>query len=261
MQDADECLKSGDLKGARAALVEALRAQPNDPRTRIFFFQLLAILGEWDKAETQVRALAQVTPDAQMLATVYGLAIAAERERAKVLAGEAPCYVHMESEWLGDLAKAFEAYAQGDGAAGDAAREQAFAKVPQSTGTFNGRAFSLIADCDGRFGPSFEAIMSGRWGLIGFDQVAEMKSEGPIDLRDLVWLPVEISFRSGYSAAALLPVRYPGTEAVGDDAMRLAHSTEWRDGVCGQVGIGQHLWFVEDGTELDILSLRRIVMG
>lgn len=261
MQDADECLKSGDLKGARAALVEQLRVQPNDPRTRIFFFQLLAVLGEWDKAETQVRALAQITPDAQMLATVYGLAIAAERERAKVFAGAAPCHVHLESEWLGDLAKAVEAYARDDGAAGDAARELAFAKVPTATGSFNDRAFTMIADCDGRFGPSFEAIMAGHWGLIGFDQVAEISSEGPIDLRDLVWLPVEIAFRSGQSAAALLPVRYPGTETAGDDEATLARSTDWRDGASGQVGIGPHLWFVEDGTELDILSLRRIVMG
>ncbi len=119
----------------------------------------------------------------------------------------------------------------------------------------------MIAACDGRFGPSFEAIMAGHWGLIGFDQIAEIKSEGPVDLRDLVWLPVEISLRSGHSAAALLPVRYPGTEVAGDDALRLARSTDWWDGPSGQYGIGQHLWFVEDGTELDMLSLRRIVMG
>ncbi len=131
MQDADEYLKSGDLTGARAALVERVRAQPNDPRNRIFFFQLLAVLGEWDKAEVQLRALAQITPDAQMLATVYGLAIAAERERAKVFAGQPPCYVHMESVWLGDLGKALEVYAKGDGTAGDVARDAAFAKAPR----------------------------------------------------------------------------------------------------------------------------------
>jgi protein involved in temperature-dependent protein secretion len=258
MQDADERLKSGDLAGARALLIEQVRARPDDPQFRMFLFQLLAVLGEWDKAEIQLRALARIAPDAQMLSVVYGQALAAEKERAKVFAGQVPCPVHLASDWLEKLAQALSAYASNDAVSGDALRDEAFSGAPEMTGEWNDQAFTQIADCDGRFGPAFEAIVAGQWGLIGFDQVAEIRSEGPKDLRDMVWLPVEIAFRSGQAAAALLPVRYPGTEQAGDDDLRLARSTVWRDGPSGQEGLGQHTWFVEDGTELSILSLRNL---
>ena len=104
MQDADERLKSGDLAGARALLVEQVRAQPADPQSRMFLFQLLAVFSEWDKAEIQLRALARIAPDAQMLSVVYGLALAAEKERAKVFTGQALCPVHLASDWLEKLA-------------------------------------------------------------------------------------------------------------------------------------------------------------
>lgn len=45
MSDADELLSTGDLGGARAALVELVRSQPADEQARMFLFQLLAVTG------------------------------------------------------------------------------------------------------------------------------------------------------------------------------------------------------------------------
>ena len=73
-----------------------------------------------------------------------------------------------------------------------------------------GRKFGWIADVDPRLGPCFEAIVAGKWGLVPFEAISRIKTEGPRDLRDVVWLPVEMALRSGQSAAALLPARYPG---------------------------------------------------
>lgn len=94
-----------------------------------------------------------------------------------------------------------------------AARDAAFDAAPDTPGAFNDEAFAWIADADARFGPAFEAIIGGRYGLQPFDQIASITSEGPRDLRDLVWYPVQIAFKSGQSVAGFLPARYPGSEA------------------------------------------------
>jgi type VI secretion system protein ImpE len=261
MEQADRLLSSGDLAATRAALVQGVRENPGDLRARMFLFQLLLLTGEWDKAEAQLRALAQTSPDAQMLSVVYGQAIAAEKVRAEAFKGKSPFVCLMgQSPWLTRLADALGALTRGDAAKAQALRDQAFDEAPDTPGCWDETPFKQISDGDARFGPAFEAVVGGRWGLIGFDEILQIKSEGPRDLRDLVWLPVEMIYRGGHSAAALLPVRYPGTEACDESAPRLARSTDWRDGALGAEGIGQRLWFLDDGSELGLLSLRRLAM-
>ncbi len=88
-----------------------------------------------------------------------------------------------------------------------------------------------------------------------------MTSEGPKDLRDLVWLPAQIALTSGQSAAALLPARYAGSESAEDSAVRLGRTTEWRETAAGVEGLGRRIWTTDTGAEHDILSLGRLVMG
>jgi len=262
MEQADRLLASGDLGGTQSTLVQGVRENPGDAGMRMFLFQLLLLTGEWDKAEVQLRALAQLSPDAQMLAAVYGQAIAAEKTRADAFAGKAP-FVSLRgrSSWLSDLCGALAALSRGEGREAEALRDKAFDEATETPGHWGETAFKRISDSDSRFGPAFEAIVAGRWGLIGFDEISSIRSEGPRDLRDIVWLPVEMTFRDGQSAAALMPARYPGTEAADDDAVRLARSTLWRDGALGGEGIGQRLWFLDDGSEFGLLSLRNLAMS
>lgn len=257
--DADQLLRAGDLDGARRALVEVVRAKPADEQARMFLFQLLCIAGEWDKAHNQLNLLAQLSPEAQMLSVAYGQAIAAERERAQVFAGAARLKLLVASEWAEGLADAIEHRASGRVAEGDAARDRAFEDAPDTPGSLDGLRFDWIADADSRFGPAFEAIIGGRYGLVAFDTVAGISSEGPKDLRDTVWYPVQLAFRSGQSVAALLPARYPGSETADDATERLGRATGWRDTAWGQVGSGQHLWALSTGGDRDLLSVRRLV--
>jgi protein involved in temperature-dependent protein secretion len=262
MEQADQLLKAGDLAGARAALVQDVRERPQDERARMFLFQLLLVTAEWDKAESQLRALAQLSPEAQILATVYSQAIGAEKIRAQAFAGAAPCPVLIDSgPWMEKLIRAFEAFARGAAGEGETLRGEAFEIAPETPGQWDDTPFGQLADCDGRFGPALEAIVGGRWGLIGFDAISKIVCEGPKDLRDVVWLPVEMSFRTGQSAAAFLPVRYPGTETAADDQLKLGRATIWRDGPSGQEGLGQRLWFLDDGAERGILSLRHVAFS
>lgn len=257
MDDADIRLRAGDLEGARAALVEKVKANPSDPGARLFLFQLLALAGDWEKARNHLNTLAKLSPEAQMLSVVYNQALTAEAERAEVFAGRAKAPV-LRGAWAEGIAAALQHYANGDTEAGDAARDEALDQAPDTPGEADGTRFEWIADSDSRFGPTFEAIMHGRYGLIAFSEVERLESEGPKDLRDMVWYPVQIHFKEGQSVAALLPARYPGTEASDDSAERLGRSTSWKEQAGSEVGSGQHLLTLSTGDEVGLLSLRNL---
>lgn len=253
MDTADDLLASGDLDGARRALVEAVRRDPGHVPTRQFLWQLLAVQGDWDKARAQLATLAQLSPEAQMLSVVYGQAIDAEREREAVFAGTVRAHVHASIPWVDEVAESLKIEAEGRATDAAAVRDAAFAAAPDTPGEIDGEAFDWIADADPRFGPCLEAIIGGRYGLLPFEAVEALVSEGPKDLRDIVWYPVEITLRAGPRIAALLPVRYPG---LGDEAAeRLARATAWRD---TGAGIGQHLLALSAGEERGLLSVRSL---
>lgn len=258
---ADSLLRDGDLSGARAELVDRVRKAPGDAEARMFLFQLLALTGEWTKARAQLSALAQLSPEAQMVSVAYGQAIDAELMRAEVFAGRAPVSLLVKSQpWTEDLAASLTHAIAGRNDEAEAARGRAYDAAPDMPGTIDGLAFDWIADADGRFGPCLEAIIAGKWGLIPFDALEKIRSKGPQDLRDLMWYPVEIGFRSGQSVAGFLPVRYPGTEASGDNAAILARVTNEVETTQGTRLTGQRLLALSTGDDLDLLSLRALDM-
>jgi type VI secretion system protein ImpE len=226
----------------------------------MFLFQLLAVCGEWDKAGAQLRALASLSPEAQMLAAAYNPLIAAEKLRAAAFKGEGPVSVLVaSSDWVDVLSQSFAAQSAGRLEDAQALRDAAFEAAPAVPGACNGQRFGWIADADSHFGPCLEMIVGGRWGLVPFEAISELSTEGAQDLRDLVWLPVQLTLRSGQAAAAFLPVRYPGSEA-GSAAVRLAKVTEWRDEGQGERGLGQKLLAFDTGDDVGLLALRHLQM-
>lgn len=260
MPTADEQLAAGDLEGARAALVDTVRKSPADQSARLFLLQLMLISGEWDKAISQARTLVSLDPGAEMLSVLCNQLIAGEREREEAFAGRAPFKVLVPtSKWVDDLAGALTAWAAGDLERAESLRAAAFDEALETPGDCDGRRFDWIGDADPRFGPCLELIIAGSWGLLPFEAISAINSEGAKELRDLAWLPVTLELRSGQSAAAFLPTRYPG--AAGESAqLRLARGTEWRDSPFGSLGAGQRLLALSDGEEVPLLSLRRLTM-
>ena len=161
--------------------------------------------------------------------------------------------------WAEGVARSIAMLGRGETEAAIAARDEAFDSAPDMPGTLDGVKFDWIADADGRFGPTLEAIIAGKYGLIPFDEVARITSDGPRDLRDTVWYPVQMALKSGQSVAALLPARYPGSETAEDDAVRLGRVTNWIDTDWGQQGAGQRLWTLSEGDDRGLLDLRELV--
>jgi len=257
--DAQTLLQSGDIAGARALLAAQLRMEPGNPQARQFFWQLIALHGEWEKAGSQLQALSTAEPKAMMMAGVYNQALAAMLMRDAVWAGrERPQSIVGTEPWVDGLLDALHATAV---QAPDADQRvmAALDAAPASPGSLNGVAFGWIADADQRFGPMLEVIVGDQYGFLPFAAIKRVKAKGPEDLRDLIWLAADIELRSGQTSAAMLPVTYPGTGGSGQAQLLLARATDWQDRGGVECGLGQHL-LSTDGPEIGVLELRELII-
>ena len=258
--EAEQLLRSGDIAGARAWLAGELRRSPANVQLRQFFWQLVALEGEWDKADQQLRALAAAEPKAMMLGSVYSQAIAAMKTRDAVMSGQLrPQSIVGTEPWVDGLLDALHAHMMGSPDAG-ARSDVALEAAPATPGSLNGDPFEWIADADLRFGPVLEVIVGENYGFIPFAALKRIKVAEPADLRDTVWLPVELETLAGQTSMAFVPVTYPGTIASKDAALILARRTDWVELNGGEVGLGQRL-LATDGPESAILALRDVRFG
>ncbi len=257
----EEHLKSGDLSAALAALQDKVRADPADPRLRIFLFQLLCVTGDWKRAITQLKLSAEMDEAATMMARTYREAIICEVYREKVFAGEKEPMIFGEpEEWLALLIEAQKLLGQGKVSEAADLRARAFEAAPACSGEADGQRFEWIADADMRLGPVLEVIVNGRYFWLPFAQLNKLEFEEPADLRDAVWTAANLTLSNGGELPALIPTRYAGTVTKGDDAAKLARATEWEDaGAETFVGIGQRL-FATDQADIALLDLRVLQM-
>jgi type VI secretion system protein ImpE len=258
---ADELLKAGDIAGARAQLIEQVRANPSDEKVRMFLFQLFAITGEWEKSKSQLEVLARLSPEARMLASVYNQCLAAEAERAAIIAGKRPAPFHHDVAWGADLAAALQAGGEGDFAGAEARRDAAFAAAPATPGTLDGEAFEWLADADARFGPCLEAIIAGNYGLMPLCALEGLEISAPVDLRDTVWAQAQFALRDGPRFAGFIPVRYPQSEASDDPQIVLGRSTEFSESDAGVIGHGHRLLTTSEGLDVPLLNIRTITFS
>lgn len=253
---AELLLAQGDPQQALQQLTQRVRGAPADAGQRVFLFQLLAVLGQWQRAADQLRACRELDAGNAALAQTYGVLLQAEASRAKVFAGEAmPRVIGEPAPWIALLLQALQLDAQGHADQADALREQAFEQAPASSGELDGERFAWLADADPRFGPCMELVLDSGYVWVPFERIAELLFEAPSDLRDTVWASVEVTWRNGGSALGFVPVRYPGSEGAAP-ALQLARRTEW-GGAQGQTGLGQRMW-ATDGAEYALLDVRHL---
>lgn len=258
---AEERLKAGDIDGALEALQDRVRKNPADPKLRIFLFQLLSVIGNWTRAITQLKVSAEMEPMALPMAQTYREGIICEVYRAKVFAGEkSPVIFGEQVDWIAPMMEALLLQAKGEAEAAAALRAQAFDTAPATSGTLNGERFEWIADADMRLGPLLEMVINGKYYWVPFTALKSVKAEPPEDLRDSVWMPVNIELAGGAEMVALIPTRYPGTAEDGSAAERLARETTWSDiGAETFVGRGQRLLATDSG-DTAIMDLRELVL-
>jgi len=256
---AEAAVRAGDPQQALASLTAAVKARPADPKLRVFLAQLLCVLGQWQRAHTQLNVVADMNPSAQPMREMVGHALRCELLRAAVFEGRrSPMVFGQPEPWLARLIESLLQSAQGQHELAASLAAQAFDEAPATPGRLDGEPFEWMADADSRLGPVLEAMVNGRYYWIPFQNLARVSFEPPTDLRDSVWLPAQLEFANGGEVIAMIPTRYPGSEASTDGAILMARRTEWRDaGHDRWTGLGQRV-LVTDQGEHDLLSVRLI---
>jgi type VI secretion system protein ImpE len=261
MSQAEQSFRAGRLAECLQELQSEVRSASADPKRRIFLAQLLMIMGQWDRALTQLSVIRDLDASALPMVTAYRSAIECEVLRAQVFNGARSPLVFGDPEpWIAALLSALTLQARGETAEAVAVRSRALEEAPASAGTINGKAFAWIADADLRLGPVLEVLLNGAYYWVPMHRIKSVVIEAPSDARDLVWLPAHFTWINEGEALGFIPTRYPGSELSEDDAIRLARRTEWRpisEGV--DSGLGQRL-LATDSEEYGLLEVREILL-
>ncbi len=258
--DAEAALRSGDPKIALQHLSAAVRAKPADAKLRIFMAQLLCVLGQWERAHTQLNVVADMDAQTVPMREMVGHAIRCEMLRAEVFAGKrTPMVFGQPDQWLALLIESLLQAGQGQADLAADLASRAFDAAPATSGRMgDDQAFEWMADADSRLGPVLEAFVNGRYYWVPFSRLSKVTLEAPQDLRDCVWMPGYLTFVNGGETVAMIPTRYPASQDSEDPLIRLSRKTEWI--AAGQErwhGLGQRI-LVTDLGETDLMSVRTI---
>jgi len=257
--DARELLRSGDPHAALEQLKQEVRKAPRSAGLRTFLFQLFCVVGEWDRAVTQLTVAAELDPSAVPMQQAYRAAIRCEILRGKIFAGERTPTVFGDPEpWMSLLVEANRLLASRCVAEAAVLRDTAFEQAPAVGGTIDGERFEWIADADPRLGPVLEALVDGKYYWVPFYRLRSIEVEAPADLRDQVWTPAHFVWTNGGDSAGFIPTRYPGSDGA-DPALALSRRTEWegRDSDWF-LGLGQRMLATDTG-EHAVMDVRKIV--
>lgn len=256
---AEDSLRAGNPEEALKRLQDQVRANPSNAKLRVFLFQLLAVLGDWDRALNQLGVAAELDVAALAMGHMYREAVKCELMRAEVFAGrKVPMVFGQPYTWLALLIEALIHEGKGEAEAAKKLRNQAFEEAPACAGTLDGKPFEWIADADMRLGPVLEAVVNGNYYWIPFSRLSRIDIEPPEDLRDAVWMPAHLRFENGGESVALIPTRYVGSETKGDGLLALSRKTDWEE-IHPEVfaGLGQRL-IATDAGEFALMDIRAI---
>ena len=238
-----DALRTGDLAQALADLQNEVRSSPDDPRHRVFLFQLLAVLGNWDRALAQLDVVRSLDPGALAMVRTYESVLQCEVFRQGVFAGErTPPILGDPEPWIAKLVEALRLFGQAAITTPHrncapkrttkrplAADNLTIAAGQDPDAGTTEAAFEWLADADSRLGPMLEAIVNGRYYWVPMHRLKQVDIDPPEDLRDLVWLPAHFMLANGGEIVGMIPTRYAGSETHDDSQIRLARRTEWRE--------------------------------
>ena len=253
------------LQGDVSRLQALIRADASNAKLRIHLFQLLCVVGNWQRALAQLQVCAQLDAKALPMAQTYREAIRCELFRKDVFDGKrTPQIMGAPPSWAGAMIEALRLDGRKDFAGAASLREAALEEAAATRCSVDGTECEWLADADSRLGPTLEIIANGQYYWLPLESCSGLKLEPPTDLRDLVWAPGELMLPNEGRVPVLVPTRYPGTETVSSadaDDLKRSKRTEWTEPYPGMwFGMGQRLWTSESG-EHAILDTRLISMA
>src|SRR4051812_49535552 len=114
---AEELVQAARLPEALESLEAAVRAKPASAYHRFFLFQLLSVMGDWQRALSQLQVAGGLNAEYSVVADIYAPVLQCEAFRAEVFAGRyTPLVLGKPPQWMAPLIAANEALAAGHAA-------------------------------------------------------------------------------------------------------------------------------------------------
>lgn len=257
----EDCLKLGNLDESLRLLQDRIKKQPSNPQDRVFLFQLLSVMGRWDRALTQLEVVKELDGGSIAMVLMYRQVIACEKLRERVFLGqEEPMIIGAPQQWIAMIIQSLRLVIEEQYEHSQALRMQAFEQAPYVNGVLDDEPFEWLADCDARIGPVMEAIIDGRYIWTSWENLQSIVLEKPVDLRDMVWLPAHFCWKNGGENYGLMPARYPQSYQA-DPLLALSRKTVWQELPNDiHIGFGQKM-LLTNHSEYPLLKAQTITIN
>jgi type VI secretion system protein ImpE len=248
-----ELLKTGRLSEAMERVAEQVKAKPGDLATRTFYFELLALNGDLDRAAKQLDVLASATGE---IGGLYVSAIQAERERRNFFHGGPRPRVLSEPVYATAYLEAVEHHAAGQS---DAAMERLQGAEGQGSlrATLNGGEVHELNDSHDLLGPFLELVMEDHYAWVPWESIQSLTIPEPRYLRDTVWTPASLTLHSGDHGEVLIFSLYVDSH-LQDEDVKLGRRSVWEQNPAGfTIAYGQKV-IAADDRDWPILEIRSV---
>jgi type VI secretion system protein ImpE len=244
---AAELYKAGQLTAAIDAQIQEVKAKPADQGKRLFLFELCCFAGDLDRARRQIDVLKFEELEVEAAARSYKGLLDAELARRKFFAdGVEPKFLMAIPEHVSWRLEAVKSLRSNLPAEAVDFLTKAEGARPALHGTFNGKAFTSIRDCDDLFGDVLEVMANGNYFWVPLEQVESIALTPPRFPRDLLWRAARLETRES-AGDVFLPVLYPGSHTHQEDQIKLGRATDWSGGDSAPTrGAGTHMFLVDD---------------
>jgi type VI secretion system protein ImpE len=257
--DVKDLIAAGKLAEARARLTADVKAAPSDVSKRVLLFQVLAFLGEWEKAERHLDMVVSLNPSSETGVQVYMNVVRAEKERRSVMNGKGlPGFVTGAPPYLDLCLAAWNELKGGKPEEALLMYERIEAQRRPVPGEIDGRKFDDFRDTDAFLSYFLEVVVHDRYIWVPFDSIRELSIDPPKTLFDLLWIPARMMTWEGMSLHCYIPVVYADSFAQKDERIQLGRLTDWLPlGGPFYRGVGQRVFQVGE-DDIPLLELRDV---
>ena len=233
--EAHQLLKAGRLSDAIDTLERHLAKEPGDYQSQTFLYELICFTGDFNRAKKQLESLVRDDdPQSEIGIARYRDVLRAERTRQKCFGEERNPRPSVDGGRTG------------------------------FTGTLNGREFVTFSDVDPRIGENLEIFASGEYLWIPLSAMSGLKLSAPRRLRDLLWLPAELTMVPGIGLDLLqetwVPMMAPLTWQHPDEEVKLGRFSEWKEDQTGHVRPYGVKTYLVDGVEVPLAEIRELTI-
>jgi type VI secretion system protein ImpE len=227
--DIKQLIRSAELTKARQQLIQRVKKAPGDTALRTHLFQVLLLLGEWDKALVHLNALAKDDNASHMAHEVYTGLIRAEQERTGVAElRQEPSFLPGRPGYADRYFQAVKAATQGEKEIAVTLFDQIEAATPLISGAVNQEPFSGFSDTDTLLNGFLEAMEYDRYLWIPFEAIREITVQSPQTLIDIIWAKGSVTTWEGLTMACFFPVLYPLSYCHTDHRVKMGRMTDWQ---------------------------------